>query len=127
VTRLAQLLSTQRGLSLIWPWLHTAQSILSGRHLIKRPCELLAAISEDMRRRAFRAVQQLGLVCIVPDALVHVRPCAVKVLSQASCSRGAYGNRSAENEVRALVGSQSVCRWHLRCVVFVSGSSHVRL
>ena len=105
VDRLTQLVitsvNTHKSFALVRPWFSLAQTLLVDRtRLLKLPYQLLTSISEDVRRRAFRAVQQLGLTGIVPDALWHVRPCAVKVLSQTSCARGAYGSRSAENEVR---------------------------
>ena len=107
--RLTQLLSSQRTLSLLWPWLSTAQSVLLHRNLIKAPVQLLTSLSDDVRKRAFKLVQQLGLVCVVPDALLDVRPCAVKVLTQRSCDQGAYGKSSAENEVLISLHVSQAC------------------
>lgn len=107
--RLSQLLASQRTLSLLWPWFNTAQSVLLHRNLIKAPVQLLTSFSDDVRKRAFKLVQQLGLVCVVPDALLDVRPCAVKVLTQRSCDQGAYGKQSAENEVLISLHVTQAC------------------
>jgi serine/threonine protein kinase len=109
VDRLTHLVTSHRALFLVRPWLAIAQLLFSDRYLLRAPCQLLTALSEDVRRRAFRAVHQLGLVSIVPGMLVHARPCAVKVLSQDSCSRGAYGARSAENEVLITLHVSAAC------------------
>ena len=64
------------------------------------PC--LHSLSEDVRKRGLRAAAYWGVDVLLPPGLLQPRPCAVKVLTEESCLRGAYGSRSLENEVRFL-------------------------
>ena len=92
--RVMDVVSSLETLMLLKAWALKAKILVSsalGRHL--------DALSEALRHRSWRAVTYCGVDVLIPPALLEPRPCAVKVLTQDSCSKGAYGQRSAENEV----------------------------
>jgi hypothetical protein len=91
---------------LLFPWIPTVQLLMS-KQLVLTSWNILAALSEDVRRHTLRMANQWGIGHIVQDTLLRIRPCAVKVLPCDS-SHGAYGSRSAENEVLSLV-----CNLHM--------------
>jgi hypothetical protein len=68
------------------------------KQLVHSSWNILAALSEDVRRHTLRMANHWGIGHFVQDMLLRIRPCAVKVLPCDSC-HGAYGSRSAENEV----------------------------
>lgn len=101
---------------LLFPWIPTMQVLVS-KQLRLYSWRALSALSEDVRRHALRVANQWGVGHFVHDALLRVRPCAVKVLPCDSF-HGAYGPRSAENEVRAARGVtllECFCYMSLAC------------
>ena len=103
---------------LLFPWIPTMQALV-GKQLRLYSWRALSALSEDVRRHALRVANQWGVGHFVHDTLLRVRPCAVKVLPCDSF-HGAYGPRSAENEVRAYPHGR-VSMWHFGQVIPAHG------